>query len=63
MGPLYTASSNKITMFKTPSFTGQLYTEVIDTEPLRAMPNTPNSDWTKPDDWINGTANTPAPYG
>ena len=22
-----------------------------------------DADWTKPDDWINGTANTPAPYG
>jgi hypothetical protein len=24
---------------------------------------TPNADWTKPEDWINGTANTPAASG
>ena len=24
---------------------------------------TPDADWTKPDDWINGTAKTPAPSG
>jgi hypothetical protein len=23
----------------------------------------PDADWTRPDDWINGTANTPAPSG
>ncbi len=23
----------------------------------------PDADWTEPDDWINGTANTPVPYG
>ena len=63
MGPLFFAPSNKIAMFKDPSFTGQLYTEVIATEPLLAMPGTQDAEWTKPDDWINGTANTATPSG
>ena len=60
---LFTAPSIKMTMFKNPSLTGQLYSEAIATEPLLAMLGTPNADRTKPDDWINGTANTPVPSG
>jgi len=60
---LFTAPSNKITMFNNPSLTGQPYTEAIAPEPLMAMPGTPNADRNKPDDWINGTANTPVPSG
>jgi hypothetical protein len=63
MGPLFTAASNKIAMFKDPSFTGQLYTYAITTEPLLAMPGTQDADLTYPDDRINSMANTPAPSG
>ena len=40
MGPLFTAPSDKIVMFKDPGFTGQLYSEALATEPLLAMPGT-----------------------
>ena len=63
MGPLFTAPSNKIAMFKDPSITGQLYTYTIATEPLLAIPGTKDADWTIPDDRINGMANIPAPSG
>ena len=63
MGPLFTTPSNKIAIFKDPSFTGQLYTYAITPEPLQAMPGTQNADRNKPDDWINGKATTPVPSG
>ena len=63
MAPLFTALSYKIAMFKDPSFTGQLYTYAITTEPLLAISGTHDADWTNPDDRINGIANTPAPSG
>lgn len=63
MEPLFTALSNKIAIFKDPSFTGQHYTGAIATEPLLAMPGTQDTDWTNPDELIKGMANTPAPSG
>ena len=63
MGPLFTTPSNKIAIFKDPSFTGQLYTGAIATELLLAVSGTQAADWTNPDYWINGMANTPAPSG
>jgi hypothetical protein len=63
MKSLFTAPSNKITMFNNPSLTGQPYTEAIATEPLLAIPGTPNADRNKPDDWINGKATTPVTSG
>jgi len=63
MGPLFTAPSNKITMFKDPSITGQLYTYAITTAPLLATTGTQDADWANPDDRINRMANTTAPSG
>ena len=40
MGPLFTAPSDKIAVFKDPLFTKQLYTEAIAVEPLLATPGT-----------------------
>jgi len=48
---------------KDPSFTRQLYTYAIATEPLLAMPGTQDADWTNPDDRCTGMANIPAPSG